>query len=217
MWAVDEEMWAHTTCKRSPRLVCSLSIYPERHVMKKLICIIFTGIAVVAGTLLARTDGLPLTGGVFEWGGKQYHSLLSVSNSRTNPHSLTGHQFLWDGKLYDSLLSVSNLVASPSWAPADRLPLPMDKALEIARAELQKFAPAIKLWKVREIGLSVCIQKIGSEEQIWYYFVRFETRYSLDRPSSEPLAPTRGVVVCVDMAGRPGFIETTDRVPSRKR
>src|SRR5262245_10575908 len=113
--------------------------------MRKLVLIFLVAMAVAAGTLLARTDGPPPP----------------------------GQPFSWKGKWHDSLLSISNVLASPSWTPANPLPLSMDKAVEIARGELRKVAPEIETWTVIQIALNLCVESKSPEEQIWYYHVKF--------------------------------------------
>lgn len=117
----------------------------------------------------------------------------------------TGWEFTFQGKAYDSQLAQSALRSSPSWSPAQPLPLSTSNAVEVARTQVATFTSDATNWHVSELQL-LCASR--SPTQRWYYAVHFQT-------TQRPFATTPGttpprveeIVICVDFAGRPGIIK----------
>ena len=116
-----------------------------------------------------------------------------------------GWGFTYQGKEYDSHLSQRALRSSPSWSPAQPLPLSTSNAVEIARTQVATLTRDATSWQVSEIQI-LCASR--SPTQRWYYAIHFQT-------TQRPFATTPGttpprveeIVACVDFAGRPGVIK----------
>lgn len=111
-----------------------------------------------------------------------------------------------DGAEYQSTISREAVDSSPAWSPGAPLPLSLDRALEVARAELAKLVKKPEEWDHSSITLE---RLRGSEPEHWYFVVSFGQKF---RP--EQLSPSfrPGMVqIPVDFSGRPGTVKPKER------
>jgi hypothetical protein len=132
----------------------------------------------------------------------------NVVNLGEGPWTSYGAGFTLNNTQYFSLLVQSNILATMRWEPSRPLPISMDKAVKIARGELQKLVPDDREWKLTSIELESLALRAPSADDAWFFRVRFEPtgHARLNGPNPQPYVDK--VEVAVDFAGRPGKIET---------
>lgn len=127
-------------------------------------------------------------------------------NLGSGPWTGYGGDFTFNRTSYFSLLFQSNIVATPRWQTSQPLPLPLDKAVKIARGELHKLVPDDRQWKLTSIELESLAVRAPSADDAWYYRIRFEptARARLQGPNPPPYLDN--VQIAVDFSGRPGVL-----------
>lgn len=136
----------------------------------------------------------------------------TIKNLGSGPCTAYGGGFTLNQTSYYSILYQSNIVAAPRWDPSQPLPLSLEKAVQIARAEFHKLVPDDRGWKLDSIHLASLATSVPAPEDAWYYRIRFAPtiRSPVDRPYSRTYAP-EAVEIAVDFAGKPGLL--SDRFP----
>jgi hypothetical protein len=111
-----------------------------------------------------------------------------------------------DGVEYQSTISRDAVVSSPAWSPGAPFPLPIERALEVARAELTKLVKKPDEWYHTSISLK---RLRGSKPEHWFFVIGFRQEFRRDQIS----ASFRGgmVDILVDFSGRPGTIKPKER------
>ena len=80
-----------------------------------------------------------------------------------------------DGEnMYQWAVSADRLLAQPQWTPSsDTLPLPVNKAIEIAEGWLKTKAPEIKSFAVSSIEIAGPYLQPSLSQDRWYYKISF--------------------------------------------
>jgi hypothetical protein len=162
--------------------------------MKTLACILIGAAALAGFVYLARTQ---------------------TSEAEHVPWTRYGTSFYVNDTSYLCDLERSNILSSPPWTPSAPLPLRPDKAVEVARAELQNLVQDGRVWKVTAIDLRSLAVTRPAAENAWYFCVHFEptTHPRLSRTNLPRYV--ENAVICVDFAGRPGVIRGYGKIDQK--
>ena len=82
-----------------------------------------------------------------------YFAYTQTQEAEHMPWTRYGTSFYVNESSYVCDLERSNILSSPRWTPSAPLPLRPDKAVDIARAEVQKLVQDDRVWKVSAIDL----------------------------------------------------------------
>ena len=114
--------------------------------------------------------------------------------------------FRAEGSEYQSTISREAVVSSPAWSPGEPFPLTIERAIDIARAELAKLVKKPDEWDLSSIKLE---RLRGSKPEHWYFVVSYNQGFRAGQISGT----TRPgwVQILVDFSGRPGTIKPKER------